>query len=297
MALAVRVRELFRFDRRTIRAIESRFIVPEIAMRNDVAERRAKLASVIAGDIIPYLVKLHRDAPIEHVIPVAHPDEANVEELAHILLGPESDAAMAYVAALRARGISTEMMFDELLAPTATLLGEMWERDECDFVDVTLGVARLQKLLAFGNATHTSRALVARRRALMAITPGEQHFFGASVIEKFLSASRWMVETDYEPTFDSLTAIAKDQWFALAGLSLGSDERIDALTKVIRLIRRHSQNPAIRIMVGGAVFNRNPDLVRQVGADASATSATAAVLIAQKLFDEGELAGWGMAVA
>ena len=46
-----------------------------------------------------------------------------------------------------------------------------------------------------------------------------------------------------------------------------------------------SCNPAIGVMVGGPVFLEHPELVRRVGADASAVDAATAVLLAQRLFD------------
>jgi len=39
-------------------------------------------------------------------------------------------------------------------------------------------------------------------------------------------------------------------------------------------------------MVGGPMFTANPELASKVGADATAPTAPAAVLVAQKLFDQ-----------
>lgn len=295
MALAARVRELFRFDRRSLRALERNFIAPHIVTRDDVAARRAKLADIIGDEIIPYLVRLHQEAPIPELIAEVHPDAEDVKMLARIVLGPDADAAASYVGALRTRGVTSETLFAELLEPTARLLGDMWVRDECDFIDVTLGVARLQKLLAIGNASYRKRLPSDRRAVLMATAPGEQHYFGLSVIEEFLTASRWQVADDHAATLDSLRANVTDNWYAVVGLALGHDELAGQLAEAIGEIRRCSRNKAVRIMVGGSSFNRDPGLAEQVGADATARNAAAAVLIAQKLFDEGALANWGEA--
>jgi methanogenic corrinoid protein MtbC1 len=47
-------------------------------------------------------------------------------------------------------------------------------------------------------------------------------------------------------------------------------------------------------MVGGPVFLQHPDLVLQVGADASAVDAATAVLLAQRLFDLATDSAQGM---
>ncbi|MGJ3648917.1 cobalamin B12-binding domain-containing protein [Sphingomonas sp. GlSt437] len=295
MALATRVRELFRLDRGSLRVLERRYVAPRIAAREDIHDRRAKLAAIIAGEIIPHLVRLHRDVPLSEIIPDVHPTEADIHELAHIVLGPEGDAAAAYVMALRHRGVSAETLFVELLAPTAKLLGEMWHRDECDFIDVTLGVARLQKLLAVGNATHRAAMPTDRRSILVATAPGEQHHFGVAMLEQLLDANRWTIVSDHHASFDSLCTAVDEHWLAVVALSLGTDSLADDLKHAIGLIRSHSRNKAVRVMVGGSSISRRPELADWCGADASALNAPSAVLLAQKLFDEGAVAHWGEA--
>jgi methanogenic corrinoid protein MtbC1 len=297
MALALRVRELFRFDRFSPRALENHFIVPEIARRDDVDQRRAKLAAVVADDIIPHLLKLHSVAPIEEIMPPTGPTRADVEELAHIVLGPDVDASAAYVAVLRERGVPMDTVFTDLLEPTARLLGEMWQRDECDFIDVTLGTARLQKLLAIFNASHDRPPVTERRQVLMATTPGEQHSFGVRMVEEVLVSSRWNVDTDYEATLESLAAAVDEQWYAVVGLTLVNGSGIDRTRDAIATIRQHSCNRAVGIMVGGPPFTENPLLAEQIGADATAVNATSAALVAQKLFDRGTLNNWEQVAA
>ena len=133
------------------------------------------------------MVRRHRR--LELVIETLAPTSADITGLADIVLGSDLEAAAAYVLVLRDRGLSMETLFLELLEPTARLLGDMWDRDECDFIDVTLGVARLQKLLAIFNDTHNRSAFLdERRRVLMAMTPGNQHSFGVAMVERFLLA-------------------------------------------------------------------------------------------------------------
>jgi len=292
MALASRISALFRFDRRHLRAIESQFIDPKISRRRDVAVRRAKLASIVADEIIPHLLRLHAEAPIADIIATIGPNADDVAELAHIVLGPDLAAPAAYVSALRDRGMSRDTLYLELLEPTARLLGDMWVRDECDFIDVTLGVARLQKLLALFGPANDVAALADRRWMLVATAPGEQHHFGARMVQEVLAASRWNVDSDFEATIDSLTEAVRNRWYAVVGLTLSSGEGIDRLRLAIDAVRRHSRNPGVMVMVGGLAFRDKPWLAHQIGADATAPNATAAALMAQKLFDDAVVSRW-----
>lgn len=273
-----------------LRNLETHFIAPAILRREDVAERQAKLARVITSDILPRLLKIHADVvpdapPVASLIEALAPSSADIGGLADIVLGTDLEAAATYVTVLRDRGLSMETLFIDLLEPTARRLGEMWEQDECDFIDVTLGVARLQKLLAVFNDTHGLPALDKRRHVLMAVTPGNQHSFGIVMVERFLLAAGWQVQTDLSETSEEIAAVAHDNWFAVAGLTMGAERQLDSLARTIVQLRRKSQNPDIGIMVGGPMFTANPALAREVGADATAPNAPAAVLVAQKLFD------------
>jgi methanogenic corrinoid protein MtbC1 len=125
----------------------------------------------------------------------------------------------------------------------------------------------------------------------MAATPGNQHTFGVSMVERFLSAAGWTVQTEMSGDLHAIVDAAKGHWFAIAGLTAGSDSQIGSLTSTIAALRHRSRNTQIKIMVGGPMFTANPDLAIEVGADATAVNAPAAVLVAQKLFDLVELEG------
>lgn len=277
-------------DQRSLRQLETHFVAPDIYRRGDLALKQSQLAQMVSDTVIPQLLRLHDEIvpeapPVDAVIAALAPDRADISGLADIVLGDDLEAAVRYVIVLRERGLSMETLFIELLEPTARHLGEMWDNDACDFIDVTLGVARLQKLLAAFNNTHTSDALDMRRTVLMAMTPGDQHFFGVTMVERFLEASGWKVHTETAASAEEIADAARTRWFAVAGLTAGSTQMIDSLAETIGLIRKRSQNPHIGIMVGGPLFSEDPSLVATVGADATAPSAPTAVLVAQKLSD------------
>lgn len=278
------------FDRQTLHHYEKHFISPEIQQRPDVSSRQSILARVISNEIVPRLLRLHTEVvpdapPVDVLIDALRPSNSEIDALAHIVLGDDLEAAATYITIMRDRGMSMETLYVELLEPTARHLGEMWDNDECDFIDVTIGVGRLQKLLAIFNDTYTLPQLGTRRRVLMATTPGNQHSFGASMVERLLSAAGWDVETEYSGDADQIKQMVKQNWFAVVGLTAGSDSQLPALKTMVVHIREQSQNADIGIMVGGPMFTQDPELAFAMGADATAPNAPAAVLAAQKLFD------------
>ena len=277
-------------DRQALRNFEKHFISPEVLRRHDVGVRQYDLARFVSDEIVPRLVRLHTEvlpgAPlVEEVIEALRPNSTEIDALAHIVLGDDLEAAATYVTIMKDRGLSMETLYVELLEPTARHLGEMWDRDECDFIDVTLGVGRLQKLLAIFNETYALPLLGDRRVFLMATAPGNQHSFGASMIEKLLSAAGWQVEVEYSGDVNQLVEAVSGNWFAVVGLTAGSDSQLEELKSAIAQVRQHSKNPLAGVLVGGPMFTQNPELAAIMGADATAPNAPTAVLAAQKLFD------------
>ena len=277
-------------DRQSLYRFGKHFIAPEFYERPDVAARQVDLARIVSNEIIPRLLRLHSEIlpsapPVDLVIQSLVPSGTDIDSLAHIVIGDDLEAAATYVTALRNRGLSMETLYIELLEPTARHLGKMWDEDECDFIDVTIGVARLQKLLAIFNETYDLPDLATRRQVLMALAPGNQHSFGASMIDRLLSAAGWQVQTEYSGIAEDIVHAVRRNWFAVVGLTVGSDRQFDALGSVISDIRMASQNAQLGILVGGSMFTENPALAISVGADATAANAPAAVLAAQKLFD------------
>ena len=273
------------------------FVAREILQRADLADRQAKLAQIVSLEIVPRLLTRHPAAAVESPVPISGCSLEEIHRLAELVLGTEFQAATDFVISLRDRGLTMDALFISLLEPVARHLGEMWDEDLCDFINVTLGLARLQELLAIFNSTHIIPCLDDKRSFFLTVAPGEQHFFGAAMVEKFLVAGGWGVHALEDASLPRIACAVADRWFAVAGVTLASEAKLDSLSSAVAAIRRSSRNPAIGIMVGGPLFNARPDLVQLVGADASAINAPAAVIGAQRLFDVAAKRDWQSSLA
>jgi len=234
-----------------------------------------RLVRTVEAEIVPRLLIARRNIPATPVpANAAGLDEGDAAELARLLLSHEVDVPFAYVEAIRHRGVPLEHIYTQLLAPSARRLGVLWERDEVDFVQVTLGLGRLHQLLQrLGTQAAQVPSVESRgcgRRALFATVPDEDHSFGLLMVTQFFRHNGWDVWNEFPETADELVACVSQNSFSMVGLSAGSLERVDQLTALIRRIRRASQNPVIGIMVGGPVFLHHPELAARVGADATA---------------------------
>lgn len=261
----------------------------ESTARSAVSESQMGwLVSTIEDDIIPRLLEAHRARQRPKASPAmtaAKLDGDVVAKLANIILANDGGAASSFIAGIRTQGVPLETIYLEVLAPAARRLGDMWDNDETDFTQVTIGLWRLQQLMyefspAFqDDAEHGTKL----RRTMLVPVPGSQHTLGLLMVAEFFRRAGWVVWGDPTASVTDLLHAARTQWFDMIGFSVGTQTQFGALTDAISAIREASQNPDITVMVGGPVFVANPELVELVGADATAADASKAVDYAETL--------------
>lgn len=250
----------------------------------------ATLAGIVEAEIIPRLLLVNK-ARIFNVSPgsAAARREAispeDVEAFCEIVRSRQIDDIDAFVSSMCARGVDTDSVMLSLLAPTARLLGRMWERDETDFATVTISLCRLQQALRKIAGQHGQSASPVKRphRILLATSPGDQHNFGLLIVDEFLHRAGWDVCSMPAATAGEIERRVKREAFEIAGLSLSQEALLPDIESLISNIRRDSLNKDIAVMVGGCVFAERPDLVARVGADALAVDGRDAVTQAGKL--------------
>ena len=254
--------------------------------------RMSQLARTIEQEIIPRLMLAHRAAPEAMARPAAGPAYAitpeDVRHFAKLVLSHEEDVAYAAVLTLRARDVSVESLYLDLLAPTARYLGELWEEDLCNFTDVTVGLGRLQRVLrelspALGHSVeHPSQG----RRVLLLPSPGEQHTFGLVMVAEFFRRAGWDVTGGAWAAGADAATLVGAEWFDAIGFSLGAEVHLQALADSIAAVRHATCNQNLAILVGGPMFGAHPEYVAQVGADGMTIDGREAPALAESLIDD-----------
>lgn len=242
--------------------------------------------TIIEAEIIPRLLMAHstgesaRGTKSSSVI-----DPSDAHRFASLPLTLEAAGLLEEVDAFLEKGVSVESVYLDLLAPAARRLGEMWDQDECDFVDVTMGLWRLQEVMrdVARRSPAITGALCAPRSALFAPMPGDQHTFGAIMIEDVFARAGWTSEVLSRPERRELLDALSHNAYDLVGLTLSRDCPSAALTNLVKAIRSVSANPHISVLIGGRMVNRNPALVAEVGADGTGVDARAALEVAEQL--------------
>lgn len=215
-----------------------------------------------------------------------------VQYFAQLPLTVEADGLLAEVDDLLAQGVAVDAIYIDLLAPAARRLGELWEQDQCDFVDVTMGLWRLQEVLHEISARNSSRVSALKsgaKRAMFLPMPGDQHFMGPQVLEDVFANAGWDTILMTKPLRKEVLNILSRESFDLVGLTLSRDCPSAAIRNIIRAMRSVSRNEHIKILVGGRMITQNPALVAEVGADGTGTDARAALEVGERLVQSSEV--------
>jgi methanogenic corrinoid protein MtbC1 len=254
-----------------------------------IQERVARIVRTIEADIIPRLVRSHRPAQ-EVASPPAKQAVSgdDVHRFVGLVLSAGDSGWSDMIVSLRARGVSVEAVYLELLMPCAQQLGRMWADDTLPFSDVTVGVGRLQRIMrSLSPAFGTEIDLPADgRRAFLMPAPGEQHTFGLSMVAEFFRRAGWDVVCEFDSRHVDPVALVRSEWFDVVGISVGVDARLDWLKSGIAAVRHASRNRAIGVLVGGPVFSADPGLAARVGADATALDGRRAAETAETLLNQ-----------
>lgn len=246
------------------------------------------IASLIEAEVLPRLILAHRVAELPSFDCIGDIADAEVEAFTARALVDDAATLLNLVDLLLARGIAVDSVLVDLLAPAARLLGTWWEEDRCDFIEVTMGLWRLQEIvreLGSHAPPDTDRHGNGQRRALFASMPGDQHTFGTIMVGEMFQRHGWETDVAIEADISELLDRVGSRHFDLVGLTLSCDCHTARIPSVILAIRSVSRNARVRVMVGGRVFAEDPSLAAQFGADGTAADARDALVIAGGLVD------------
>ncbi|MBS0250268.1 MAG: cobalamin B12-binding domain-containing protein [Proteobacteria bacterium] len=244
------------------------------------------LERIVSDHIVPRLLLADRVA-----LPLAAPSADHphlstvVNEFTELVIKRDAKASVEFFADLRDKGLSVETLFQDLLAPTARRLGELWDEDINDFMDVTQGVMTLQIIVHefSSELQREARTVVVNRRALLLPVPDEQHNLGVSLVGEYFRREGWRVWGGPPRSTEEIVELVSGQWFDVVGLSASRLSEPAGVEAQINALREASHNSELMVLVGGQVFARAPELASAVGADATAVDGRQAMLQVAKM--------------
>lgn len=184
-------------------------------------------------------------------------------------------AALDCARGLLDRGVPCDTIYLDLLGPAATVLGELWDEDACDFLQVTAGLGRIQRVLRGLNPAFLQAAPPAEQAGSIFLTAlaGHDHTLGLFIAAEFFVRAGWAVSLGAPVAPLDFPAALRADWHDVVGFSIGGERELSRLAAEIATARRSSRNDRMKVLVGGQPFVTRPELARDVGADAVAHDA------------------------
>ncbi len=249
------------------------------------AESAKALLSVIDREILPALEYAMPEMEREAIADLADED---ADALLTLLLKQDYAETVDFLETLRQRPVPLMVLFTDLMGPVARRLGQMWKDDECSFVEVTVGVSHLQRLVRDLSPLYQSNIPKSSigGRILLAAVSGEQHTFGLSLLSEVFRRAGWTVTEAPRHSREELRTLLQTQNYDLYGFSLSCVDLVESLKADIDLVRSTESGTARKVIVGGPAFSENPDIVDDLSADGYAHDASGALALADGLIGD-----------
>lgn len=227
------------------------------------ADVREKVRAFVSRHGLATIVGMRADrAPAGPVC-----DEAAIVAIADLAMTGDGAALRQTLETYTDAGWSNSVLLLDLLGPAVRLIGTYWEEDRADFATVSVATALVQRTVYELTEANRRPPRPDARRALIAVTPGDQHSFGAVVVSELLRAAGWFFLTRLDASENELCADVASDRFALIGFSLSRTSRIPDLARTIECIRAGGQADGAVFAVGGRVFADGEAGAFDVGAD------------------------------
>jgi len=251
-------------------------------------DKLANMIDTIEGEILPRLMLTFLDTSGAAGSHITQADRADFLEL---VLTASADDMQRFMEKLVSRGVPEEAVLADLLATAAQRLGELWEEDQADFTDVTLGLCRLHEVLRHSSVRgdiNFTRAQTDAPGILLATTAEEQHVFGLLMVAEFFRRDGWHVWSEPGADLGHVCDILAREPIDVIGLSIGGGSNASDIAKSIRAVRESAMVPDLKVFVGGSAVLADTSLVERVGADGWAEDAMSAPKSCRALLADGD---------
>ena len=197
------------------------------------------------------------------------------------ILEGEADKAHKVIDQGLAAGVIPSRLYLEVLMPAQIEIGARWHRG-----DVTIPQEHIATQITLRQMARLRAMLKTRLklglRAVVSSVEGDQHFLGAQAMADFLVVDGWEVDfLGADVPTDHLVPYAKARGAHLVCLSVSLSSLAPVAGKAVIELRKIPAAP--KILLGGAAFVNQPQLVEEVKPDGFTLDPQKAVTIARQV--------------
>lgn len=202
--------------------------------------------------------------------------------LVTILEGDRRRATELMVQAAQS-GHAVPDLFAHVLAPAQQEIGRMWLADEVTVAEEHFATSTTRRAMA-QLANFAKFQPANGKKVLTAAVAGNQHDLGLQIVADFFEFDGWQVfylgaDMPSRGLAKAIEVFQPD----LLGLSVSLSTHLHTAADAIAAVRATEPGKSLKILIGGQALSVTPDLFKELGADAYASSAAEAVAVGRSL--------------
>lgn len=217
------------FDAETFTRTASLFVAKHDSFAPDAIR-------ALAGDIVGRLAEAAMRGPQADDLVISDDD---LDEFFAAVVEPGPEASIRFIEGQRNRGLTRKDVYLGYVAAASRWLGEQWDDDRLSTLEVTCATGHLYALMRAmrAEAPVSLEAFDERRCALFATVPGEDHGMGITIAANVFREAGWDIDLQVGAGHEALITHVERTVPHVIGLSLSTEERLDALIRLVVALR------------------------------------------------------------
>lgn len=209
------------------------------------------------------------------------------ERYLDLVLDGKRQAAMDYVLGLIEQGVNIRDIYLGVFQPALYEVGRLWQENVISVAKEHYCTAVTQSIIS----RIYPHVFSARHNGLIMVgccVQDELHEIGIRMVCDFFEMDGW--DTHYlgaNNPVEGVVDFVHEKKAHVLGVSVTMTFHLDKARALIGSVRQ-AMSERVRILVGGYPFSRDPDLAREMGADACVARGEMAVNVARSLVGAGE---------
>jgi len=173
-------------------------------------------------------------------------------------------------------------VFSDLLQPAQHQIGELWYEGRIGVADEHRATSIVEAVVSSLPPTPSADPVPRGSRCLLAALGEEQHVLGLKVFKQALEDEGWTTQwVGGRTSLDEVLGVVRTRPPHVVALSAAYLPEVQPLKLAIERLKAIGP----RVLVGGAAFNRVPDLWVRLGADGHGSDARISIVLARRMLE------------
>jgi 5-methyltetrahydrofolate--homocysteine methyltransferase len=207
---------------------------------------------------------------------------ATTEELYEAILNGDNKGSVSITREGLDAGVAPQALIDEAMIPAMAEVGRRFEEEEYFVPELLLAARAMKAALGILRPLLSESGAEPVGRVVVGTVQGDLHDIGKNLVAAMLEGAGFdIVDLGADVTPTQFVEAVRDSGAGLVGLSALLTVTMPSMKTTVEELEKAGLRDQVKVMVGGAPLSS--DYAKEIGADAYADNASAAVRTARQL--------------